>query len=790
MDKVKNHPLLPRHRTLAFFVGTALTASSSYLNAQQLVLEEVIVTAQKREQNMMDVPVALTAVSPRDLKVFGVRDTADLTKISPSLTYDQTGLSQNSGFRIRGIGTVVYSVSAENAVSVVIDDVATTQSGQGLADLTGIERVEILRGPQSTLFGRNASAGVINVVTYGPSEELESNIELTLTDDEQQKISASISGPISDDLGYRVTGYYDDLEGWIENLHDGEKLEGTEKWGINARLDWVLSDRLTLKFQGKYDDSETSCCTPTLNYVENVDRAVVLTVIPLSTAAPEIIPFIGENNITVSVDDPQEVLAENMQLSMKADWDYRDHNILSITAYNNWELSEFSELDFTVFDIANFPFGAGTIADPFGTGVEPFTLASGGGVVQLNQLEVDFFSQEFRVISPENDWGNYIAGLYYSQMDAERRFDRYAPGLGVIAGLDAHDLEKNRNVSASLYGQFTWNLGDRSRFTVGGRYQYEKIDFDITSEDFYGTGPDQQASYDDDDTIALGSASYQFDLSEESMVFARYARGHKGQFFDNAASTAAEGTLEPVTPESSDAFELGYKAMLFENRVRLELVGFYTVYEDYQAQQTIITDAGALIFSTENVGKLETQGIELDSTALIGDNFTLQVGAAWVEATIKEYDNAECYFGQSQAQGCMTGTDGLSTQDLAGEDLQNSPDLKINVAGTYVWPASGSLPGDVYATAAYSWTDKVNHSLLGAPWMEVDSYGVLNLTLGLEGDTGGFRYTAELFANNALDESYTSGLLDTAAASSTESSARFVPRDHSAYYGVRIKFNF
>lgn len=774
--------------SLTIFISTALVAIAPNVNAQQLVLEEIIVTAQKREQNMMDVPVALTAVSPKDLAVFGVRDTADLTKISPSLTYDQTGLSQNSGFRIRGIGTVVYSVSAENAVSVVIDDVATTQSGQGLADLTGIERVEILRGPQSTLFGRNASAGVINVVTYGPSEVFESNIELTLTDDEQQKVSASVSGPLSDDIGYRVTGYYDDIEGWVTNLSGG-KLDGTEKWGVNARLDWDVSDALTLKFQGKYDDSETSCCTPVVNFIEDVDRAVVLTVIPLTTAAPEILPFIDEDNTTTNLDDVTEVLAENIQLSFKADWEVQDHNLLSITAYNNWELSEFNELDNTAFDLFNFPFGAGTIGNPFGGDPDPFTLASGGGVVQLNQLEVDFFSQEFRLISPESEWGNYIVGLYYSKMDAQRRFDRYAPGLGVVAGLDAHDFEENTNVSASLYGQFTWNIGDRSRVTLGGRYQYEKIDFDITSEDFYGTGPDRQAFYDDDDTTPLGSASFQYDLTEESMLFARYARGHKGQFFDNADSRAAEGGLAAVAPESSDAFEIGYKARLFDNRVRFELVGFYTVYEEYQAQQTIITDAGALIFSTENVGELETQGIELDSTALIGENFTLQVGAAWVEATIKEYENAECFFEQTVEQGCVVGADGLSSQDLAGEDLQNSPDLKLNIAGTYMWQASEILPGDVFLTAAYSWTDKVNHSLLGSPWMEVDSYGILNLTLGMEADMDELRYTVELFANNALDDSYDRGLVDTAGASNTPSTGRFVARDNEAYYGIRLKLD-
>lgn len=767
-------------------LGAVLVVTPAYLSAQQPVLEEIIVTAQKREQNMMDVPVALTALSPKDLDIFGVRDTADLTKVSPSLTYDQTGLAQNSGFRIRGIGTVVYSVSAESAVSVVIDDVATTQSGQALADLTGVERIEILRGPQSTLFGRNASAGVINVVTRGPSEERESSIELTLTDDEQEKISASTSGPITDDVGYRVSGYYDDIEGWVDNLHDGGQTDGSEKWGVNTRLDWHVTDTFSLKLQGKYDDADSSCCSPALTYVQDVNQAQVLTVIPLTTAAPEILPFIDEDNTTVSFDDATKVVSENLQLSVKAEWDVREHSLLSITAYNNWQLSEFNELDGTTYDALNHPFGAGTLGDPSGSGIVPFTLASGGGVVQLNELEVDFFSQEFRVLSPEKDWGNYIVGLYYSEMDADRNFNRYAPGLGVVAGLDAHNVSDNVVSSTSVFGQFTFNLGDRSRLNLGGRYQYEEIEFDITKTDFYGTGPDAQADFADDDTVALGSVSYQFDVAEDAMLFARYARGHKGQFFDAASSTTFTGVLVPVAPESSDAFEVGYKAELFENRVRLELVGFYTLYEDYQAQQTTITDAGAIVFSTDNVGELETQGIELDTTTLIGDNFTLQAAAAWVEATIKEYGNAECYFGQTLELGCVTGAGGVSTQDLAGKDLQNSPDFKVNIAGTYVWPAGNGLPGDVFATAAYSWSDKVNHDLQLAPWMEADSYGVLNLSVGLEGGQD-IRYAVTLFANNVLDETYDGGLLDSSLAANTEATSRYIPRDSEAYYGLRLK---
>ncbi len=371
-------------------------------------------------------------------------------------------------------------------------------------------------------------------------------------------------------------------------------------------------------------------------------------------------------------------------------------------------------------------------------------------------------------------------------MDADRQFDRYAPGLGIAAGLDAHSLSDNVVTSLSTFGQVTWNIGAKSRVTVGGRFQYEKIEFDLTDIDFYGGGPDTDASYDDDDTVALISIAYQYDVSENGMLFARYAQGHKGQFFDAAASTAFTGELDPVDKESSDAFELGYKAELLDNRMRLELVGFYTLYDDYQAQQTTITEAGAVVFSTENVGELENYGIELDSTTLIGDNFTLQVAAAWVNATIKEYPDAECYFGQTVTQGCTTDSDGISTQGLAGKDLQNSPDFKFNVAGTYVWPAGNSLPGDVFANIAYSWTDKVNHDLQLAPWMEADSYGVLNLSLGID-VLGEINYTVTVFANNLLNESYDSGLLDSSLAAVTEATSRFVPRDYSGYYGVRLK---
>ena len=335
-------PLLP-----FLVLGVPASTVSNFSHAQTAVLEEVIVVAQKREENMMDIPVALTAVSTQDLNVFGVRDTTELTKLSPSLSYDQTGLSQNSGFRIRGIGTVVYSTTAESAVAVLIDDVATSQSGQALADLSDIERVEILRGPQSTLFGRNASAGVINVITKGPTSEFEAGAELTLTDDNQEKLSAWVSGPITDAVGYRVSGYYDDLEGWVENLNPAGDTNGSKSWGINSRLEWQTTDTLNLRFQAKYDDSSSECCSGSIKYLEDPDSAAVLIFVPLTEAAPELLPFVGDDNTKISVDDLVDVESESLQLSLKAEWDVGEHTLVSITAYSDWTLDEFNELDNT-----------------------------------------------------------------------------------------------------------------------------------------------------------------------------------------------------------------------------------------------------------------------------------------------------------------------------------------------------------------------------------------------------------------------------------------------------------
>ncbi|MFZ1742433.1 MAG: TonB-dependent receptor plug domain-containing protein, partial [Pontixanthobacter sp.] len=196
----------------------------------------IVVTAQKREQDILEVPVAVSAFSDVTLEAANVSDFSDLTRVSPSLTINGASNNNESTIALRGIGTFSFSTSVEPSVSVVVDGVAVVQQGQAFSNLADIERIEVLRGPQGTLFGKNASAGVVNIVTKGPSANLSGYAEGTLTTDGEARVNASLSGPLGDSVGFRINGYYVDREGYIDNLENGSKLNGEEGFGIRGKL--------------------------------------------------------------------------------------------------------------------------------------------------------------------------------------------------------------------------------------------------------------------------------------------------------------------------------------------------------------------------------------------------------------------------------------------------------------------------------------------------------------------------------------------------------------------------
>jgi iron complex outermembrane receptor protein len=734
-------------------------AASLYIagsSAQARELEETLVTAQKRSESSQDVPLAVTAISSDMIEQLNITQTQDLIKLTPSLTVGIGDNKQNSSFRLRGVGTDVYSIGVEQSVAVVIDDVSTVQAGQSIGNLVDIERIEVLRGPQSTLFGKSASAGVLSIVTKAPSEELEASVELTLTDDDEQRVLGSISGPISDSLGYRLTGHWSDRDGFVNNLTINDDVNGEKSKGLRGKLQWDASDNVQAVLNIYYSEDESTCCA--LTWLDLDPDAQVFGIVP-GEIAPGITP--SDKNLDFRSEDGPEDSTETTGGNLRLSIGMGEFTLTSITAIDNWEYVNDGDVDFSNVDVFGF-FTGGALS---------------GGFFSESSNETEFFSQEFRLASPSYDNYEYLLGLYYADAETDRSFLRN-PGLPIIPS----DWEGNSGTETiALFGQGTFRFTEATSITLGLRWNDETIAVDYTDN---AIDPDAVLSASDSDTEVLGNLSIQHFFNEDVMLYARYAQGYKGQAYDITSGFNQLKADNPVAPETSESFEVGIKSTLLDNRLRFNVTGFYTEYDDYQAQSTQVLDDGALLISINNVGKLETKGVELEGMALIGENLSVSFGAAYIDGTIKEFDMGTCYPGQTVDDGCIDGF-----QDLSGGVLPNSPEWKWNVAADYNADL-GNMPFYGFVNVSYVWQDEVNFTLTQNPLTVQESYGVGDLSIGInEKESNLYRVT--LFVNNFTDENFRSGIGDLRQLYGGATSLTNVfARNSQRYYGVRLKLAF
>ena len=727
---------------------TGLIVASSMLAASAqaaLEIEEVVVTAQKRAQNVQDVPVAVTVVDSRLMESMGIQSFNDLTKASPSLTIAEGNNKNQSPVNIRGIGTLSFSIGIESSVAVVIDDVPVPRAGSFFNGFSDIDRIEVLRGPQSTLFGKSASAGVLNIATKNPSDEFEASIEAQLTDDNETRISGLVSGPVSDTLGLRLSGYWSDREGHIDNLTDGKKLDGSESFGFRGKAVWEANDRLSMTFIGEYNESEDNCCayvwqsvSPNANFLGRASS-------PPSVWLGSITP--GEDNRQSRIGDEPSSNSTDWAASLRIDYDIGEYTLSSITAYRDWEYDWQIDLDAT--DI--------------------FKLVNGG------PYTADQFTQEIRLTSPEFEKVDFVVGAYYADIGNTRGFDR------TPIFLSSWNAE-TPSTSTALFGQANWHLNDKWTFITGLRANREEY-----SAKFQNNRSGLSFAGEDDDSEVIGRLGLQWAANDDTMFYTSYAQGYKAGGYDITSSFDNFAASNPVRPETSDAIEVGLKSTVWDGRLQVNVAAFSTEYIDFQAQNTILNpDTQDFEFRLANVGKLETKGVEIDAIALLSENLTVNFGAAFIDATIKEFANADCYGGQTATQGCNPVT---NSQDLSGKELNNSPDVKFTVAGNYTRPFD-DLSFDGFLNASYVWQDELNFTLLGNPRATQDAYGIFNLSAGITSKDDVYQVTA--FVNNVFDQSYIGGVLDLSNIlfGGQEALAGFIPRGADRHAGVRVRWNF
>jgi iron complex outermembrane receptor protein len=711
-------------------------------------LEEVIVTAQKREQSVQEVPQAVQVISADQLASASIHEFADLTKISPSLVIKPAEHPVNASVSLRGIGTFAFSIGVEPSVAVQVDDVPVAFQARAFADLSDVQRIEVLRGPQSTLYGKAASAGLINIVTAGPTENFAGTVHVLGTSDEEFVGGLNLSGPIGESLGYRIAAQHTTYDGNVENLFNGDKTNGRESTTVRGKLVWDPTDNFTATLAANYIDGETTFGRPFVR----LDPNALLRNTPGLTNSVTMPGIVADadntdmsNNFAAGTNYEGHGESLKLEIGMPA-----DHMLVSITSLDSFELQDLLDQDDTSVTAPNN--------------------------YQDGTFESEQFTQEIRLLSPDDQAFRYTLGLYYGDTQLDRDFFR-----GPVFSL-ARWVASSDSTQKAIFGQADWEFIEGTTLTAGIRHQQEDIDYtflDIQNANAFFSGD----ASDKFETYRLG---LQHDFTDDVMVYVAYATGHKGQTFDLTTGFNLNRQLAgAVLPETSKSYEIGARTQFLDGRLTVNTTVFDVRYDDFQAQGIEFLPDGSFNFRLSNVGKVRTRGVEIDSLAAVGQNLNLNLSLAYVDAVIEEFPLGQCYPGQTAAQGC-TGTP--ARQDLSGERPPQAPVFKATAGFDYARPiGGGSLEGVLQG--AYVYQSEINYALSVDPEGHQGGYGLLNLSLGVRDVERGYEVIA--FVNNALDKQYYANYANSNGNFGNRQAINAVlPRDFERYAGVRVRFDF
>jgi len=785
----------------AFGLGAEpATAADAAPAVAPAALEEVIVTGSKRPENVQDVPASVLVATAAAMERQNIRDFDDLVHIAPSLTITKTSQPANNSINIRGIGTYAYSIATEPSVAVVIDDIPQSFQAAAFAALVDVSQVEILRGPQNTLFGKSASAGVVNITTEAPTHTFSAKADVMATSDDEQRYQATVSGPITDNLLFRLAGNYSRYRGNIFNLTTDHWLNGQSDATVRGKLVWTPADTWEVTLSPYYTHTIASCCVGAEFFVSPGVTAGKNN-IPQSAILQGITP--GPDNILIRMDVDAKGDALDYGSGLRVVKEFGGYRLAWISSYDRYDLHDLQDTDSTAFDWS-------TVAPQ-----APHGGSANGGFFKVNSV-----TQELRLTSPGEGRLRYVAGLWFSRTGSERYFVRGSNTLGTYNGLASLPTTNSTAYAAYLsrawatnyaaFGQGSYSVTDKLELIGGLRVNYEEISykfFDLGNHVTYGepdcstTSPTLPISTCNNDTSVTGKAGVQYHVTPNIMGFATYSRGYKGMAYDLTSTLTtrtplASGPLkgvptadavaakQPIQPETVDSYELGFKSSFLDHRVIWNLTIFDEEFKGFQAQsRDQITGQNVL----NSIGKVYSRGVETEFSALITPELTLTAAGAYNDAKLVSFPNATCYGFQTAAQGCIGGM-----QDLSGKPLFNAPKWKYNITGTYERPVQGTGM-TVALNASYQWQSEVIYNLLQDPTSIQPQYGIVNIAASLKGDN--WKLTA--FINNLLDQRYalTRGRdsqwnLNQAANPPTDAITWKPARDSFQYMGLRVSVSY
>jgi len=773
------------HRALLGSAGTLAAcsgfAASAFAADDAPQLAEVVVTAEKRVENVQTVPIAVTVVSGEEFTKSNVSGFADLAKFTPSLTMTAGDQPANSAIVVRGIGTFAFSVAAEPSVLVVVDDVAVGYQAQAFTDLVDIDRVEVLNGPQSTLFGKSASAGLVNVTTKAPTDTLTYFGDIKATTDDEQRATLSVSGPITDTLSVRVSAAARHWGGNVNNIATGGKVDDDRSGGVRAKLQWKPNDNLNAQFTVHFNEDRANCCGVPLVRLDSGAHLFGVPQLTPAVAIPGITP--GPDNTGIRVNQVPLAKAQDIGLTSHIAYDFGKVTLLAITGIDQYRLRDLTDWDTTDADTLQY-FTPFTNTQPAGSNPGSSPLLH-GGVLQGGRFSVKTFSQEFRLASNGQGEFNYLLGTYFSNENLVRNFGRgFVGNTKAIANWRGETRYNNY----ATFGQTQWTFVPKWSLITGLRANREEANYSY--DDYYRVihFPSFGHSDEDVDNVLTGKAGLQFQPTDDIMAFAFYAKGYKGVAYDLVTGlSAAEAASFPVKPEKSNDYEAGVRTEWLNRRLIVNATVYDTEYSDFQVQTIVPNILNSFILT--NIPKVRSRGFELESVAQITEKLHASLGYAYTDAHAVDYPVGQCYSGQTAPATCKGSP---AFQNLAGATLPNAPKNKVNISLDYK-QALPFVPVDADLSASTFWQSAQNFSIVRDPGTLQAAYGITNLNLTLTPQKLE-HLSVSLFCNNAFDRHYAANLSNvrgnwTFPTGAGTAYAQELPRDYSRYFGLRVAYS-
>jgi len=567
---------------------------------EDLFLDEIVVSAQKREENLQEVPIAITAYSDLQIEEAGIESAEDLLGMTANITIGNSFTVGNSFVTVRGISQINNS---DPPVAIVIDGVYQANQKQLNQELFDVERIEVLKGPQGSLYGRNSLGGAINIVTRKPTSDLNGWLQVGTGSSDAIRLAGSVSGALSEKVRARVAASTRENDGRVRNVFVDRLADPYEDTTIRARLDASPSDRLSVDFRFQTSDTDGG--------------AVLYSLLPTDGGAQRFDIRPDENILGFSERSVDE-------FTFKLDYLKDGWSITSISAFTDLQETYRGDLDFS--NSVRFP-----AAFPLGQGQD---------------LDVSYLSQEIRVASADDADVRWLAGAYYLETERELTTIPFFDADGTIEGFVPLFFigEDNDNTAYAVFGQVDFQLADHFSASVGVRYDEDDRDQTDTIN-----GGDRSRSFDDTQPRLTISYSKDPDL----LLYATAARGFRSGGFN----------APPIDPdffrkETSQSFEIGFKSTLADNRVRLNGAAYLNQVDNFQFFRIDVLTASQII---DNINEVEMTGVELDLTARLAQGFDVFASAGFNDASIEDFDGSGRFLG-NQSPNNVKSTINLGAQ--------------------------------------------------------------------------------------------------------------------------------